>query len=357
MTHVTELIDQVLAKAEKTPPPASTADVDKVLADVAGYDRLAAGTTLPADYLAFMRRSNGPIIDAGDNDVRFLSLGDEGWDTFAAYNGDDSALMDDEIDEYAGFLPLLLFAANVGSDFWAFDADGAVVFCDHESGDVWPQASTFADFLQQMVDGTATDRDVIEAVEPAETSAAAPPVRLPSVVDEARDWLVAEIPRVYVIEPDKPGNYGPRTESIPPKDNRSQPTRLRVECELERWPVDAIMCVGTEVLVTDGFAADLLEAEMTGFEVQEALVSVNAKFRQRETDRADQPLPNLSRLIVTGNAEHDQFRRLRSHDGADLAIGRNNAQRMLIASERFVHLLDGHGAKKCPRALLSWAGI
>ena len=376
MSNIDTLIDQVLTMANSAPPPATSAEIDRVRADVAGYDRVPAGTSLPDDYLALMRKSNGPDIDGGDNDIRFLSLSEEGWTTFDAYNGDDSPFMDDDIDTYAPFKPLLMFAANVGSDFWAFGRAGSVVFCDHETGDVWPQASSFAEFLQQVVDGTATDRDRLEAVQAVELATSGSMRRFPDVVSQVREMSSADVPRLYVIEPDSPGHFGRRTVALPPKDDYSQPTMVTVECELERWPVDAIMDVGFEVLVTDGLAADLVDAGLTGFEVQPALVSVNARFRQREQARANEPLPNLCRLVLTATAEYDRLRQIVSYDGEDLVRGINIEpvnftpsqimagdygeivpHNMLIVSERFLHLLDAHGAASCSRTPLAWAGL
>ena len=89
----------------------------------------------------------------------FFSVGESGGRgmTLMEYNASDSVLMDHEIETYYNFEPLVIFAADTGSNFWGFDPrqtrqDGEmpIRFCDHESGEVYEQSDNFISFIEGL---------------------------------------------------------------------------------------------------------------------------------------------------------------------------------------------------------------
>lgn len=154
-------------------PPATLEAITAVENAVSSQQR-AKDFRFPASYKAFLLHHDGGNVydnweDEEENedeeegggwiDVRFLNIGETsspGMD-FMGYNASDSVLMNHGIETYYNFEPLVIFAADTGSNFWGFDPrqteqDGEmpIRFCDHESGGVYEQSDSFVSFIEGL---------------------------------------------------------------------------------------------------------------------------------------------------------------------------------------------------------------
>jgi len=152
-------------------PPAAPEAITAVENAIASQER-AKGFRFPTSYKAFLLRHDGGQLydswgdeetdeeeDCGWIDVLFFSAGAAGGAGMGLleYNAPDSVLMEHEIETYYNFEPLVIFAADTGSNFWGFDPrqtlpDGEmpVRFCDHESGAVYEQSGGFVSFIEGL---------------------------------------------------------------------------------------------------------------------------------------------------------------------------------------------------------------
>ncbi|RYG73768.1 SMI1/KNR4 family protein [bacterium] len=145
--------------------PASSETIQQVEAALSEQDRIR-GFKMPPSYRSFLLKWDGGSAnwDGGETEeddsnaayVQFFSVAPDeahGCDVMRI-NKADSVLMNHEIETYFPFEPLVLFASDEGSNFWAFDPretrkDGEmpVRFCDHETGDIYAQAEDFPSFI------------------------------------------------------------------------------------------------------------------------------------------------------------------------------------------------------------------
>jgi hypothetical protein len=159
-------------------PPATLEQVAQAETELGALDRVK-GAKLPPSYKAFLLRWDGgsfvdeeDVEDDGESEdfadgygsyVTFVSIGDYPgtYDRFMDWNDEDSAFMDEEIETYRAFQPLIIFAMDEGGSFWAFDprevtpeGEMPVRYCDHESGAVHEQAADFPAFITALTNRT-----------------------------------------------------------------------------------------------------------------------------------------------------------------------------------------------------------
>jgi hypothetical protein len=145
------------AKQSGLNSPASPQGIQEVEKMLSGRQRIS-GFKMPPSYNAFLLRYDGGCVHdkkAGAY-VDFLSVADDekyGY-SLMNYNRADSVFMNHEIDTYFPFEPLVIFALDEGSSFWAFyprqkreDGEMPVRYCDHETGDIYAQAEDFPSFI------------------------------------------------------------------------------------------------------------------------------------------------------------------------------------------------------------------
>src|SRR5258708_2518837 len=169
-------------------PPASGADITALERKLGRLKRLKRPFSFPPSYRAFLERFDGGIV--GD-EVWFLTVGEHRLGTSLLVDNDDGFFDYEDIETYAEFSPLLIFATDGGGNFWGFDsnerrADGemTVVFGDHETGDVVVQADDLGQFLEQIVTGRLEQND---AGTPIDADYREMP-RYPEVVQSVRKW-------------------------------------------------------------------------------------------------------------------------------------------------------------------------
>lgn len=161
-------------------PPSTPEHVAQAETELGALDRVK-GAKLPPSYKAFLLRWDGgrfvdsvDVEETGDDDesedfeedygsyVTFLSVtADTPRNSLAYWNAPDSVFMNHQIETYFAFEPLIIFALDEGSSFWAFDPrevkpDGEmpVRYCDHESGAVHEQAEDFPAFITALTNRT-----------------------------------------------------------------------------------------------------------------------------------------------------------------------------------------------------------
>lgn len=151
-------------------PSASLEGIQRIEMALSEQERIR-GFNFPPSYKAFLLRYDGGMVyDEDTSDfVLFFSVAEDEKNkcSLMDYNGSDTVLMDHCIETYFPFEALVVFAADGGSDFWAFDprqqrADGEmpVRYCDHESGYIYAQAEDFPSFILAITKHEATYREL-----------------------------------------------------------------------------------------------------------------------------------------------------------------------------------------------------
>lgn len=148
----------------KIRPPASSESIAAIEERLAKQQRIR-GFQMPPSYKVFLEHWGGGWVDdaPGGTHVWFLSVAEDATTctSLMDYNGEDTVLMNHEIETYFTFEPLVMIAMDEGSNFWAFDprltqSDGEmpVRFCDHETGDIYEQAADFPSFIMAIANRT-----------------------------------------------------------------------------------------------------------------------------------------------------------------------------------------------------------
>ena len=148
--------------------PASCESIIQIERVLGEQDRIR-GFKVPPSYQSFLLRwDGGSVNDEGAGSyIHFLSVAADKVNrcSLMDYNGAGTVLMNHEIDTYFSFEPLVMFAMDEGSSFWAFDprhrrADGEmpIRYCDHETGDIYTQAEDFSSFILALSEHKLEDR-------------------------------------------------------------------------------------------------------------------------------------------------------------------------------------------------------
>ncbi|MGH3862460.1 hypothetical protein [Actinokineospora sp.] len=119
----------------------------------------------------------------------------------------------------------------------------------------------------------------------------------------------------FMLEPEVPGELGDGTEQ---DRNTHPPTVTRVEYAFHNWLGDDLITAFPCFLVTEWLAAKLSDADMSGFEIRPASVTLAEEGEDWIGD-VDK-LPAFKWLFVTGKPGHDDFG---VTDRADLVVSRH----------------------------------
>lgn len=107
--------------------------------------------------------------------------------------------------------------------------------------------------------------------------------------------------RYFSLQPEVPGGLGPNTvmdRSVHP------PIVSRLHYVFDGWPGDELITSFPSYLVTEGLAAKLLAAGLTGFTVDDVEVTTSEEFRERHPGVQ---LPEYRWLKPTGVGGQDDF--------------------------------------------------
>lgn len=131
----------------------------------------------------------------------------------------------------------------------------------------------------------------------------------------------------YKLEPEVTGGFGPNTEL----DSSVFPPRVKaLHYEIEGWLGDCLVESFPCYLITEKVYDNFTSEGITGFSIQEAMISTSDEFKELFPNKI---LPDFKWLVVNGQVPQD-----------DLTIDNDNC---LVVSERALTILRDEGIKNC----------
>jgi len=325
---------------------ASREAVDTAERSLSEQDRLGGSFAFPPSYLQFLTCFDGGFVtyQKSESDhslgVSFLGTGEhcEAWNSLPHYNAADSVLMNHKIDVYHSIEPLVVFALDEDSNFWAFDpgvynTDGemSVVYIDHETGDVCDQAENFTSFFLSIVNGTLeygdtmeTEADGASLINPAVNH----PLKSHAPLEHAQFTTTSNKTHLYRLGVHKIGYFGDKTVIRNVEALRNSETGIpdiaQLHIVFNKWSGDPIVGINLTTLVTADLATRMEHLSLTGFRFENVIVSTDAAFRRQAKKNPEvMDLPGYLWMIVVGTAEYGADGKIISHSGHDISIGVN----------------------------------
>ncbi len=142
--------------------------------------------------------------------------------------------------------------------------------------------------------------------------------------------------RYYKLEPEVPGQLDRNTIMEPPSENHYLPHVERLHVRIEGWLGDDLLEIFPCYFITGALKETLEVSALSGFEIADMEVLLDAQLQMFPQMAASWPLPQFHWLKITGSATHEDF-----------GLTPSNAPISLVVSEGALNLLNSFAIGDC----------